>query len=57
VRGVQQLLANGKGKAEAAPSEISAPASPPAPAMKASDFPVEELRALRRHLRDALDQH
>lgn len=53
VKGVQQLLANGKGKAEATPSEIPAPAS--APAVKSSDFPVEALRALRKQLRDALD--
>lgn len=44
VKGVQQLLANGKGKAEAAPAE------------QAPGFPAEALRKLRKHLRSALDQ-
>lgn len=50
VKGVQQLLANGKGKTEAAAAEA------PTPAGQSSDFPAEALRALRKHLRDALDQ-
>lgn len=48
VKGVQQLLANGKGMAE----EAAAPTS----AGQSSDFPADALRALRKHLRDALDQ-
>lgn len=48
VRGVQQLLANGKGKADTAPGKMDAEQPP--------KFPAEALRKLRNHLKDALDQ-
>jgi DNA-binding transcriptional MerR regulator len=50
IRGVQQLLDSG-----AAEGEEMAPANSPAPANRQSDFPAEELRALRKTLADALD--
>ena len=50
IRGVQQLLDGGEADAE----ERSA--ASPASANQRSDFPAEELRALRRTLKDALDQ-
>jgi DNA-binding transcriptional MerR regulator len=50
IRGVQQLLDSG-----AAEGEEMAPANNPAPANRQSDFPAEELRALRKTLADALD--
>jgi DNA-binding transcriptional MerR regulator len=52
IRGVQQLLGSG------APEEAEAP--PPAagvPARQPGGFPLEELRALRRTLADALGEH
>jgi DNA-binding transcriptional MerR regulator len=48
VRGVQQLLANGKGKTEPAPGTVDTEQPP--------EFPTEALRRLRKHLKDALDQ-
>jgi len=55
IRGVQQLLASGGG---AEPEETeAAPRPAPAPALAAqnSNFPTEELRAIRSLLKDALD--
>ncbi len=49
IRGVQQLLDGGSG-------EDMEAASGPAPANQQSEFPTEELRALRKTLKDALDQ-
>ncbi len=52
IRGVQQLLASGA--TEADPGE--APARPePAPAISPGALPLEELKAIRRALADALD--
>ena len=49
IRGVQQLLANGDNEAAApAPAPAATAAAGPA-------FPADELRALRRMLKDALD--
>jgi DNA-binding transcriptional MerR regulator len=50
IRGVQQLLDSG-----AAEGEEMTPANRSAPANQQSDFPAEELRALRKTLADALD--
>ena len=48
IRGVQQLLANGDGEAVTVP--------PPAPAVPAGRvFPADELRALRKILKEALE--
>jgi len=47
IRGVQQLLDSGAAEGE----EMT----PPAPANRQSDFPAEDLRALRKTLGDALD--
>jgi DNA-binding transcriptional MerR regulator len=46
IRGVQQLLASGGGEADEAPG--------PAPANQQSDFPTEQLRAIRDTLKAAL---
>ena len=52
IRGVQQLLASGaSAEEEAAP----APQAPPAGA-PATEFPVEELKAIRRLLAEALEE-
>ncbi len=51
IRGVQQLLSSGAGDGE----DLTATATP-APANQASDFPAEDLRALRNDLRSALDE-
>jgi DNA-binding transcriptional MerR regulator len=53
IRGVQQLLSSGAGDGE----DLMAPAATtaPSPANQASDFPEEELRRLRKTLKDALD--
>ena len=48
IRGVQQLLDSGGGE--------SAETAPPTPANRRSDFPAEELRALRKTLADALEK-
>ena len=48
IRGVQQLLDSGAAEGE----EMT----PPAPANRQSDFPAEDLRALRKTLGDALDE-
>jgi len=50
IRGVQQLLASGAADGE----DLSGPAGNEAPRRK-GDFPAEELRALRKKLKDALD--
>ena len=51
IRGVQQLLAReGRGGEESAP----APAPAPAPANEGAAIPVDELKALRRALAEAL---
>ena len=50
IRGVQQLLASGAGDGE----DLIAPAAP-SPANQQKDFPAEELRRLRKTLKDALD--
>jgi DNA-binding transcriptional MerR regulator len=50
IRGVQQLLASGDGDGE----ELVA-ATGPTPANQHSDFPAQDLRALRKTLKDALD--
>ncbi len=50
IRGVQQLLAGGGDGAAAEPGIA------PAPANQASDLPVDELRAIRNTLREALDE-
>ena len=52
IRGVQQLLARGEG----APAERSDPPASPAAANQQEVFPGEALRALRRHLVEALDE-
>ena len=51
IRGVQQLLDGGEADGE----ERDAPIAPAA-ANQRSDFPAEQLRALRRTLKDALDK-
>jgi DNA-binding transcriptional MerR regulator len=51
IRGVQQLLTGG-----VADSEELAPPSSPKAANHPSDFPAEQLRALRNTLRSALDE-
>jgi DNA-binding transcriptional MerR regulator len=51
IRGVQQLLDSGASEGEV--TEVAAPS--PAPAQKQGGIPVEELRALRRTLSDALE--
>ena len=48
IRGVQQLLDSGAAEGE----EMT----PPAAANRQSDFPAEDLRALRKTLGDALDE-
>lgn len=48
IRGVQQLLDSGGGE--------GAETAPPTPANRRSDFPAEELRALRKSLADALER-
>ena len=58
IRGVQQLLAKGGGRdnaAEAPPApEVAVPATGPTPANQHDPFPSEELRALRQTLAEAL---
>lgn len=50
IRGVQQLLAKGSGdEAEELPGHVG-----PTPANQHPQFPAEQLRALRRHLANAL---
>lgn len=49
IRGVQQLLSNGRGGEE----QVAATAA--TPANQHSAFPAEELRTLRKILKDALD--
>ena len=49
IRGVQQLLASGTGDGE----DLSAATGPSSASQK--DFPAEELRRLRKTLKDALD--
>ena len=51
IRGVQQLLASG-----ASEGEEAAVAPAPEPAPHQPGFPVEDLRALRQTLQDALDE-
>ena len=51
IRGVQQLLASGAGDGE----ELVA-ATGPTPANQHSAYPGEDLRALRKTLKDALDE-
>ena len=53
IRGVQQLLSSGAGAAD---GEDPDTANPPATAIRPSEFPAKELRALRKALRDALDE-
>ncbi len=55
IRGVQQLLAGGGGDGDSA--EVAAPASERAPAQESSPsaVPVEELKAIRRTLAEALE--
>jgi DNA-binding transcriptional MerR regulator len=50
IRGVQQLLASGTADAVSGES-----ASPPPPVSQASGLPLEELRAIRRTLAEALE--
>ena len=50
IRGVQQLLASGGG----GEGEKAVAATAPTPATQHSAFPVEQLRAIRRTLADAL---
>ena len=62
IRGVQQLLAKGEDDAAEAPltavrrSEPATAAAAPTPETQNSPFPVEQLRALRKALADALAQ-
>ena len=51
IRGVQQLLTSGAGDGEEAVA-----ATGPTPANQHSDFPAEDLRAIRASLKDALDE-
>jgi DNA-binding transcriptional MerR regulator len=53
IRGVQQLLASNT--AEGDPGEAAVAATGPTPANQQSDCPLEELRAIRRLLAEALD--
>jgi DNA-binding transcriptional MerR regulator len=53
IRGVQQLLASGG--ADGASGEGAVAATGPTPANQHSDFPLEELRAIRRTLAEALE--
>ncbi|MDP8993395.1 MAG: MerR family transcriptional regulator [Pseudomonadota bacterium] len=48
IRGVQQLLASSRGGDEAAPAPAAAP-------QERSAFPVEDLKAIRRTLAEALE--
>ena len=52
IRGVQQLLASGDGDGG---EPAARPAPAPAPAASPGDFPLEQLKALRRTLAEALD--
>jgi DNA-binding transcriptional MerR regulator len=52
IRGVQQLLASGAPDGDS--GETAAAATGPAPAHPNSEFPLEELRAIRRTLAEAL---
>lgn len=49
IRGVQQLLASG------APGEETQSAAPPPPPPPPTAFPLDELKAIRRRLAEALD--
>jgi DNA-binding transcriptional MerR regulator len=52
IRGVQQLLSHGGGDGES--GEATPPAAPPAAANQHDAFPLDELRAIRRTLAEAL---
>jgi DNA-binding transcriptional MerR regulator len=54
IRGVQQLLDSGGSDGEAA--EVAMAPAAPALSARQSDFPAEELRALRQTLSDALNK-
>jgi DNA-binding transcriptional MerR regulator len=53
IRGVQQLLAGGSQDGE--PDEAAAATAAPEQANRPTEFPVEQLRAIRRTLTEALD--
>lgn len=55
IRGVQQLLKNGGGQAEAA-AEARPQAPAPSPTDNASAFPMAALRTLRQTLAEALEE-
>ena len=53
IRGVQQLLASGADDVDS--REASAMAAEPPPAQRQPPFPLEQLKAIRRTLAEALD--
>jgi DNA-binding transcriptional MerR regulator len=53
IRGVQQLLASGTPDSD--PGEAAVAATGPTPANQHGEFPLEELRAIRRILAEALE--
>jgi len=53
IRGVQQLLASGAPDSDA--GEAAVAATGPTPANQRSEFPLEQLRAIRRTLAEALE--
>jgi DNA-binding transcriptional MerR regulator len=53
IRGVQQLLASGASDGDT--GEAAVAATGPTPANQHGEFPLEQLRAIRRTLADALD--
>ena len=53
IRGVQQLLASGATDGD--PGEAAVAATGPIPANQPSEFPLEQLRAIRRTLAEALE--
>lgn len=55
IRGVQQLLAKGGRGGDGAAGETAAAVEAPRAASPSPAFPADRLRALRRHLADALE--
>ena len=56
IRGVQQLLASGGGTERGEAGEAAEAPTAPRPAPQSHGLPVEELRAIRRMLADALEE-
>ena len=56
IRGVQQLLASGGGTERGEAGEAAEAPSVPSPTPQSRGLPIEELRAIRRMLADALEE-